>query len=117
MNVAIVAVSLSKTYFAEPTKGDNPLALLFPLVVTGILANLPLFCVIVFYLYKFFRWCYSTVRGVGYVDIQTRGNEMLEESYQGERWEPPNNENFPYPLLSTYNVLCFLVDVYLCAFP
>ena len=64
-------------------------------LVAAILPNLPLFCVIVYYLYKFFRWCCGTVRRrSGYGEIQELVKEdKMEESYQGERWEPPNDEN------------------------
>ena len=95
VNVALAAVSLSKTSFAQPTEGDSYFP--FALIVTGILTYLPLFSVIVYYLYKFFRWCCCTVRRrSGYAEIQAQGDEdKMEESYQGERWEPPSNENFP----------------------
>ena len=100
VNVALVGVSLNKTDFAQPTEGDNSTnnsLNLFSQSVAGILANLPLFCVVVYYLYKFFRWCCCSVRRrSGYAEIQAQGDEdEMEESYQGERWEPPNNENLP----------------------
>jgi hypothetical protein len=87
VNVGLVAVSLSNINLIEQST----------LSVIGILGNLPLFCVVVYYLYKFFRRCCGTVRRrSGYAEIQAQGDEdEMEESYQGERWEPPNNENLP----------------------
>ena len=96
VNVALVAVSLNITPLAQPTEGDNYFPNAFALIVTLILGNLPLFCVVVYYLYKFFRWCCGKMRRrSGYAEIQAQGDDEMEESYQGQRWEPPNNENFP----------------------
>ena len=98
VNVALVGVSLSKTSYAQPTESNSSFSYVIALYfVTGFLTYLPLLCVIVYYLYKFFRWCCGTVRRhSGYAEIQAQGDEdEIEESYQGERWEPPNNENFP----------------------
>ena len=97
VNFALVAVSLNKSTFAQPTGSDISSTTLIANFITLTLANLPLLCVVVYYLYKFFRWCWGTVRRrSGYAEIQAQGDEdEMEESYQGERWEPPNNANFP----------------------
>ena len=57
--------------------------------MVGIFANIPLFCVIVYYTYKLIRRCCCS-RGHEYHEIQAEG----DDHYQGEHLEPPQDEAF-----------------------
>ena len=94
VNVVLLAQSFLSFHFTTESSVLSVFHFFVPLSGT-VFPNLPLFCVIVYYLYKFFRWCCGTVcRRSGYAEIQAQGDEdKMEESYQGERWKPPNDEN------------------------
>ena len=75
------------------TFGDYPSYLVLSLMLLT-LPNLPLFCVIVNYTYKFIRRC-CCPRRREYHEIQAEGEvEEDDDSFQGERWEPPQDEAF-----------------------
>ena len=63
-------------------------------IMAIILVNLPLLCVIVYYSYKLIRHC-CCCRRHEYHEIQAQGEvEGDGDSFQGERWEPPQDEAF-----------------------
>ena len=100
VNVALCAVALSFLYQSldkVPIAKVNELLGPIPttlLIVIIALSNLPLFSVIVYHTYKLIQRCCCSRRRK-YHKIQAQG-EVKEDgdSYQGERWEPPQDEAF-----------------------
>ena len=89
VNVVLIAVLYSFSFFLQLVNFGFDL---FPMA--GILANFPFFCVITYYTYKLIRRC-CCPRRRGYHEIQAQ-DEVEEDgdSFQGERWEPPQDEAF-----------------------
>ena len=90
VNVVFIAVLYSFSY----SNSVQLLNLRSVLTIFAVLANLPLFCVIVYYPYKLIRHCCCSRRRE-YHEIQAQ-DEVEEDgdSFQGERWEPPQDEAF-----------------------
>jgi hypothetical protein len=90
LNVALTALS----FFQNGLSPVLDFFQYFVITVQAGLPSLPLFCVICYLVYKFFVWYGTVRRRSGYADLQEHAKEdKMEESYQGERWDPPNNEN------------------------
>ena len=61
-----------------------------------------LFCVIIYYTYKLIRRCCCSRRRE-YHEIQVQGEvEEDGDSFQGERWKPPQDEAFHGPTTSSW---------------
>ena len=74
----------------------------FSFSMTVVLTNLPLLCVIVYYIYKLIRHC-CCPRRRGYHEIQAqREVEGDGDHSQGEHWEPPQDEAFHGPTTSSW---------------
>ena len=93
VNVTLSAAALSYFYRSLFYYGLNWIAITLNIVIFA-LPNLPLFCVIIYYSYKLIRRC-CCPRRRGYHEIQAQGEvEEDGDSFQGERWEPPQDEAF-----------------------
>ena len=92
VNVVLIAAALSYVY-QYLTYGFNLIRTTSHIVIIA-LPNLPLFCVIIYYSYKFIRRC-CCPRRHEYHEIQAE-DEVEEDgdSFQGERWEPPQDKAF-----------------------
>ena len=90
VNVVLVAVATISIYQLTVFQ-------LFPQMLSFmafILTNLPLFCVFVYYFYKLVQRCCCSRRRE-YHEIQAEGEvEEDGDNFQGERWEPPQDEAF-----------------------
>ena len=94
VNVALLALSFLSFKFTTKSSALGVFHFFVSLSAT-VFPNLPLFCIVVYYLYKFVRgYCGTVRRCSGYAEMQAQGDEdEMEESYQGERWKPPNDES------------------------
>ena len=97
VNVTLSAVALNYYYQFTSNTGFRSIQITL-LIVIIVLPNLPLFCVIIYYTYKFIRRCCCS-RRCEYHERQRQGEvEKDDDSYQGERWEPP--QDYVGPLLN-----------------
>ena len=94
VDVALTALNLNLIYSIHLPYADGPVLFVIKYILPFGFPNIPLVCVVVYYLYKCARrFCCCRRKREEYAEIQGR---MTECSFQGERWIPPDNETLSH---------------------